>query len=206
MGIPAGAGKWVISGTLPGGEVWQTAYWDTGRTIADFTDANVATVAATANFTAMLNAAKVLMSTDSQITALDGYFYNGGTNAAAHGHAALAVAGTSAAPHPNQVAFVVTLRSAVTTRRGRGRMYWPATGMTVVSATGLFSTVSTNALVDAIGVWFQTLAAGSIHACVVSQTAGSLQDLTSVDCDYVPDTQRRRTNKMHSTRHSHAAV
>lgn len=206
MPIPTGVGKWVISGTLPGGEVWQTAYYDFGRTIADFSDSNVVSVAATANFTNLHQAAKVLMSTSSLITALDGYFYNGGTSAAAHGHAPLLVTGTGASPHPAQISLVTTLRSANTTRRGRGRMYWPANGAAFTVATDLFVSTAVDALVDALGIWFQTLAAGGVHAGVVSQTAGTFAQLTSVDADYVPDTQRRRANKLHSTRHSHAAV
>jgi len=206
MAIPAGSQKFVISGTLGGGEVFQTAFWSTFSDISNVTDANLALMAAGAPFVGLMNAAKLLMNTSSSYTALDSYAYAGGTAAAAHAHATLAVVGTGASNHPNQCAHVVTLRTATAGRRGRGRMYFPANGSNHSGASGLINGAQSDGLVDALGVLFQSLSSAGAPAVVVSQTGGTRATVTSVDADYVPDTQRRRSNKLHSIRHSHAAV
>jgi hypothetical protein len=203
MPIPSGLTKNVISGTLPGSEVWQTSYWQTGLTAAEADDAHMATLAANSTFIALMNAWKALCASGARATAIDRYYYAGGSGAAAHGHAALNYGGT-ATPQagPNQVAVVTTLRTAVSSRAGRGRMYWPATGVAADQTTGLLANGNIDILVDALAAWFTALTTGQ-PAVVVSQTQNTSHPITSVDADYRADTQRRRVNKIRSLRHSH---
>src|SRR6476659_10297830 len=147
MGIPANALKYVISGVTGGPEVWQTAYWLTGGTLSSVTDANLAIELATAPWTNLFNALKTMMNTSTSVTAVDVYGYSGGTAAAVHAHGTVSIVGTSSTPHPNQVAFVTTLRTATPGRSGRGRMYWPANGAVQSAASGLYSPANCDALV-----------------------------------------------------------
>lgn len=203
MPIPSGVTKNVISGTLPGGEVWQTAYWQTGLTAAEADDAHMATLAANSTFIALMNAWKALCASGARATAIDRYYYAGGSGAAAHGHGVLNYGGTAATQlSPNQVAVVTTLRTAVSSRAGRGRMYWPATGDPTDQTSGLLGSAAIDTLVDALAAWFTSLTTGQ-PAVVVSQTQNTSHPITSVDADYRADTQRRRVNRIRSLRHSH---
>lgn len=202
MPIPSGVTKVVISGSLPSGEIWQTAYWATGYAQSDITDATTATLAASSSFVALMNAVKAANGTTTLITALDRYHYSGGSAADAHGHAALSYAGSGVSNfHPNQVAGVTTLRTATAGRSSRGRMYWPMTSATIAN-TGFFAGGQLDAITDALAAHFTSLATGTFHAVVVSQTRNTTYPIISVDNDEVPDTQRRRANKLHTPRHS----
>lgn len=202
MPIPTGVTKVVISGTLPSNEIWQTAYWTTGYAASDITDATTATLAASSAFVALMNAVKAANGSTTLITALDRYHYSGGSAADAHGHAALSYAGSGASNfHPNQIAGVCTLRTATAGRSSRGRMYWPMTSATVGS-TGLFAGGQMDAITDALAAHFTALKTASFIPVVVSQTRNATYPITSVDNDEVPDTQRRRANKLRTPRHS----
>lgn len=196
--------KNVISGSLGSAEIFQTSYWVqlVGGPPAP-TDASAAAEAASAPFQAVMTAAKVLLSPDCEITAYDQYGYTALPGPAiAHGHADLAIVGTGPASHPYQVAAVTTLRTGTPGRSGRGRMYWPASGAGIAGA-GLFGG-DLNTLTDKLALLFTAISSGGDHACVVSLTDSVTRPITSVDNDQVPDTQRRRTNKLFTARHSHA--
>jgi hypothetical protein len=203
MSIPSGLMKWTLSGKLSGGtERWATSFWTDGHTAADATDASVVIAAGTPQWTAWFASVKTLMATDATITDLDAYFYSGGTAAAAHGHASITpISGTGTFTHPNQIACVMTLRTATATRKGRGRLYLVANGVGI--GAGLFLSGAVNAVVDATATFFTGIGGGSSGPVVLSQTAGTSARITSVDADYVPDTQRRRSQKLSSVRHSH---
>lgn len=203
MPIPSGLMKWTLSGKLSGGsERWATSFWADGHVLADANDASVAIAAGTPQWTAWFASLKTLMATDATITDLDGYYYGGGTAAAGHGHASITpISGTGTFTHPNQIACVMTLRTAVATRKGRGRLYLVANGVSI--GAGLFNSGAVNAVVDATATFFTGIGAAGGGPVVLSQTAGSTARITSVDADYVPDTQRRRSQKLSSTRHSH---
>lgn len=202
MAIPPGVTKYVVSGTMPSGEIWQTAWWRTGLAATDVTDAAAATVATGAPLTAVLNAWKAWNGTQVKATALDMYHYGSGTGADAHGHASLAVAGTQASNiSPNQVALVVTLRSATATRSGRGRQYWPATGMAISAADGLFPSGSVSTFLTALAALFLPPTSPQ-PTVVVSQTRIATYPVVSIDADTRPDTQRRRLNSIRVPRQS----
>jgi len=202
MAIPAGITRVQLSGHLASSERWVSSFWVTGRTAADASDASAAAIVASPVFTVLMGVLRAIMATDDGVDDLDLYFYSGGTGAAAHGHATVIVTGSSANLHPKQIAAVMTMRTAVGTRRTRGRMYLPATAAPMAPG-GLFNNAQIDSIVDKLTDWLAQLkAAGSIPV-VLSKTSGTTQPITSVDADYVPDTQRRRRNKLTSARHSH---
>lgn len=198
MARPANVQRIVFRGTLPGGEVWSTAFWTringntgTAQQVAD----NIAGLPAFGN---LLTAAKALMSVQAALTAIDVYQYrNAGTAATGKGTANVANGqGTGSNLHPNTVAAVMTLRTADPSGSGRGRMYWPATGMGM-EETGRFSPARLNDLRFALAALLSTQ-----ESVVVSPTRSTSYLLTSVDNDYVPDTIRARSDKLTSTRGS----
>ena len=199
MGIPAGQTKFVLTWSLPGGEKAQTAWWEAGHVAADSSDSQIALMAASAPFTTWLAGIKPLWNANSTLVGLDAYFYNGGSAAAAHGHADLSVAGTGTGSHPNMVCCVLTLRTATAGRRTRGRMYFPGIGI-LTQTTGLHDSTKVDTAVTSTAAWFTTRNSISPSVNVVSQTGTSAALVTQVSADYVPDTQRRRVNKMTSAR------
>jgi len=201
MARPANMTQNVLSGALPGGEVWQTSYWQEGYTAAEATDANCATVLANPTFQALRDAFLNLMNAGSTFTDFDRYFYAGSGGATAHGHASANSAGVGSVAHPNQVACVLTLRTGSPGRSKRGRMYFPATGAPFSGTTGMLSSTQVNTLVDTAAAWFAELETDA-PVVVVSVATSSAAPVSSVDADLIADTQRRRTNKMVSTRHS----
>jgi len=203
MGIPVNSLKVTFSGVSGGPEVWQTSFWIAGADLSTVSDANLAIAVASAPWTNLFNALKLIMNTSTQITAVDEYGYAGGTAASVHAHATVAVLGTGASAHPNQCALVTTLRTATPGRSGRGRMYWPANGILHSAASGLYSPAPCDGVTDALSALFTSQNLAGPKVSVISQMHTSAAAVLSVDNDYVPDTQRRRSNKLHSLRHSH---
>lgn len=79
-------------------------------------------------------------------------------------------------------------------------MYWPGTGLS--TNNGLFNGTAVNAVVDNLASWFNVFSTAAFPVVVLSQTGSSTAVVTAVDADLVPDTMRRRRNKLTSTRHS----
>lgn len=203
MGIPSGVVKYVLSGNLPGGEVFQTAWWEKWDGSQVINDSLATTIAASGPFTTLTGVLKTGINTSSNYTALDIYLYTGSQAATSHGHAGFLVTGTGTTPHPNQISLVVTLRTATPGRSGRGRMYLPANGIGMTTTNGQMNSSTVDSIVDALGVWFGVRNSIVPSVAVVSQTSTAYHLVTSVDADYVGDVQRRRARKQVSVRHSH---
>jgi hypothetical protein len=163
-------------------------------------DSTISAGILTTPWTTWFNSLKTLMGNSDSITGLDSYFYQGGV-AVRHGHGSMAIAGSSALQHPKQSCCVMTLRTALATRSGRGRMYLPATGAPM-AGTGLMTSATIDAVVDATGAMFSAITDATIKVVVLSQKTGITTPVVAVDADYVPDTQRRRRNKLVSSRHT----
>lgn len=205
MSIPSGLTRFVLTWSMPGNEIAQSAWWEAGHVIADVDDSALTTMGASGSFTTWLGTIKPLWSANTLLSALDGYFYNGGTAAAAHGRATLNTVGTGASVHPNQICAVMTLKTALAGRRTRGRMYLPANGAGMGTA-GIFTQSGIDNARIGTAAYFSTRNDITGGVVVVSQTASSSQLVTSVAADYIPDTQRRRNNKLQSLRLSSAVT
>lgn len=105
--------------------------------------------------------------------------------------------------HPKQTSIVVSLRSSVPGRSGRGRFYLPATGVAINDG----GTFGTNSDIDNLATTAQTmfnaLYAIPVQPCVASFTKAQALELAYIEIDNVPDTQRRRRDKIEST---HTAI
>lgn len=198
MVIPNPAVKVTISGHLGSGEVFATSFWQNGPasgSMQSFTDVLV-TQTPFLNFLAAMQA---VMNTADGIDRVDAYKYTGGTVATDHGTTAITRAGTAAAAQPKSCAIVLTLRTANTSRRGRGRMFIPFTAGGLVNGQGITATAQVQALCDTLALYAIGLS-GNPALSVLSQADGVLRPVTRVDADLVSDVQRGRTAHIPKTR------
>lgn len=103
--------------------------------------------------------------------------------------------GTSAAvPCPAQTCVVTTLRTTTGTRRGRGRVYWPAPATSVMSAQGTLGTVAqgdyNDFVTDLMAIGAGGL--GSLNLSVLSRTDNISRTVTNISTDVIFDVQTRR--------------
>lgn len=201
MAIPAGVTRVTISGHIVGGEHWATSFWVNTPAAPLAGDAGAEAIAGSATATLFRSKLLQLMAVGDGVDDLDVYTYTGGTAASDHGHASFPGNGGGTDPNPKQTSFVITLRTGSPGRSKRGRMYLPYTGGSV-DAAGHMDSALVDSTVDALANWFDVLRDAGSPAVVVSQTTTSRALVTGLDADYLPDTQRRRRNKLTSARHS----
>lgn len=96
---------------------------------------------------------------------------------------------------PQRVAIVTGLRTALPTRAGRGRMYWPGPAGSVLTNSGELATA------DAIAVatdWAAALGAMATQSqpVIYHRATRTTTNVTNVTVGVVLGTQRRRTNKV----------
>lgn len=108
--------------------------------------------------------------------------------------------------HPPQTSIVLSMKSAATGQSGRGRLYWPAMGITLDSDL-LVSNPSTTSLVNAWASYLQSVSAAirdnaglfpwtTVSLAVASPTKGTQAPVTRLEVGNVLDTQRRRRNNL----------
>lgn len=197
MPVPNNAGQYVISGVAATAETWAFGFW-----VNDSTDIQGSDMDLNTDWVAFRNALLGLWADDQIMTKYTYRRYTGGSvsrvseNSVSH-------AGTNAQPLlPLQCSLVLTLRTSVRSRQGRGRIYLPiGTTQAMGASDHLYASTEVNNLVDK----FAAFCTGSTSpVVVVSRTSGTMHSVTSVDADLVPDTQRRRRNQLSTARHSHA--
>lgn len=205
MGIPAGAIKIALNGTLPGGEIWNTGWWYVGPTLdvssASSVANNVWTIMSNPSGTHLFNSLKGLWQTSCAFTGVKVYSY-----ADTSGHASVvgsatgtAFTGTGvAAPQANQVALVVTLRTALSGAWRRGRMFLPVNAA-AIDGTGLFNSAAIGTVLDGLKADLALVSADShlsgFSPVVLSRHLSSGQPITALSADLRPDIQRRRANR-----------
>lgn len=206
MSVPDGMTKLVVSGTLAGGtEKFAFSIWHSGYNAIGTTGGiDLALLEADAVWQAFITNLLVLMTTGDSITQYDAYYYTGGV-ATSHSQLAVTHVGTGAASGaPCQIALVLTLRTALATRSGRGRIYLPTRNIVTAGSTGhLSSPANLNTVCDKFRDYCRSVSTGGVvNVVVVSQTHSFVNPVTSISADDVPDTQRRRRNKLVGTVHT----
>lgn len=206
MPIPANTARIVFRGALDGGEIWESGFWVHGSVPTSNDNAEGLAGAAlglatsTDNSGALHTCAEDLWDAFTNVSEATCYSYpNGGIAAEYIGtNTQTPLVGSGAGRCPNQIALVISLRSAAAGRRNRGRMYMPATGPTL-SASGQVSPSVTAAVCSSWANFFGDWNAlsGNPQVSVVSRIgAGAVAPVTRVAVDSVLDTQRRRRNKV----------
>lgn len=113
-----------------------------------------------------------------------------------------ALVGTNAgASMPPQNAIVVSLRTALFTRAGRGRFFLPAPSVNSVD-TGRILAATVSSCATAAQKMIQSLNGAGYTVCVYHRSTRTTDAVTSVDVGNVFDTQRRRRDKLVETRTS----
>jgi hypothetical protein len=204
MGIPASVTHVVFGGALPGGEHWQSGFWVHGATPEDAAAANANAELWWGQLTAEDDSGAMRIQlevchAECTLAYVRVYPYpSGGPTAPFVGeHSPTALTGSGSELRlPNQVAMVVSLRTALSGRRHRGRMYLPCNALGLESS-GNFAD-SNIALIAAgwatcFSDWNESGDNGSI--AVVSQTGTSVTDVANIVVDSRPDIQRRRANR-----------
>ncbi len=190
MAVP-NSQTYIISGALPGGEKFSCGWWGPLSPTEQSAAADAATVAGLTPFQAFLNAAKVLWGTGTSATQLTVRQYGSSGQLTDVGSVGLSGYAGSVGAIANQVALVVSFRTANFTRSGRGRMYLPATGTAVGTNGKLAGTSQRQAIADAAADLMD-----STDGAVASEKLGSLIPITTVLVGDVPDTVRSRRDKL----------
>lgn len=102
---------------------------------------------------------------------------------------------------PFQCTPVVSLRTALANRHGRGRFYAPSPAVGAQAGGRLTTAAQTN-LADSALALLQGLTGGTLQPVILNRTTFATTPITSLDVGDVIDTQRRRRNKLIEARTS----
>jgi len=201
MAIPANVTKFTITWSTADGEIANSSFWVSGFAPSSDTALQAAClqVSNLLEGTSIKAALRALVESDTVLTGVKGYSYPAGGPVAAHvatqGQAA-GYNGTGTNPHPLQVAVVASLRTGFSGRRRRGRMYFPANGISM--SGNRFSSTPVSNLILALGTFFTAVNAASPDlgaVSVVSQANSDALAVSEVLGDTRPDIQRRRADR-----------
>lgn len=131
------------------------------------------------------------MTPQDTIIELTAFQYGNTGTVIDQGRSSINQAGAVTPTHPKSTAAAVTLRTALPTRSGRGRIYFPATGIPI-GENGLMVTANVQPLVDAMQDLVDEPFLEGSQLQVYSPTDGVSRDVTSVDADRIPDRQENR--------------
>jgi hypothetical protein len=147
----------------------------------------------------MTSAFQALLPTTTQITDLrtDQLDAVTGKNAA-QTKSGVSLAGSAATGQMSpRDCTVIGLRTALPTRAGRGRMFWPGVAAARLSSTGLISTVDATSIVNGFSTALTTFKATATPVILHKKIHPLTFELvTYVTVGNVLGTQRRRTNKV----------
>lgn len=206
MAPPAKSVRVVFGGSLNGGEVWSTGFWtvdheatfnqDTAQALALYYDGLASGSGSTG---AMSRTLENIMTTSSNWQTTKTYLYTGGSNTAAFAGEYVKptpIAGSQSSHMPNQVCLVATLRSGLPGRRNRGRMYLPAGGGSLDTASGEFGSALIQTIATDWAALFTEINQGQdATAAIVSNAGSTSTPIHQVTVDSRCDIQRRRANK-----------
>lgn len=196
-----------LVGTMPSGEEWSVnpVFYIGGDFGEPITPLEAQTIAAAIAALALPSDLQNCMSTSTVWTGvrveartLDGTLEALGEAAKGSGGA-----GFSSTGHPFQTSIVFSLRTAVAGASGRGRMYWPATGVPLQIATlrpttafcaSVAGTVS--AFLAAISNAIEVTIDGSAGPAVWSRKLNTLNPVIAVQVGDILDVQRRRRDAL----------
>lgn len=114
-----------------------------------------------------------------------------------------ATAGQATVGHTFQVSLVSSLRTTTAGASGRGRLYWPATGIPVTLTTLRPSAAFIGAVTTSVAAYLRSIAnaaevvlSGGVTPVVWSRKLNALFPVTTVQIGDVLDVQRRRRDNL----------
>lgn len=195
--------KTVLSGVLPGGEVFaHSQWWDGSGIVGNVTDEdNVAgNVVGSLTGNLLTTAVRALFTTAVSWTNVTHYFYGSSGVLARTLITPVSVAGTAATGQlPPQCATVVSLRTGAAGRANRGRTYFPAFAAANLSGnTGQWNSTVPGTLANAYKAFLDGVNSLSPNPVpiVMSLSQGAKVPLVTVEVDSRVDTQRRRSQQL----------
>lgn len=199
-----------IKGSMPSGEEWSvnpvySIGGDFGVPVSP-TQANTIAVAIAA--VSVPTGLRALMNSTTTVTGVrvEARLLDGTLETQAEALKGSPQAGTGTAPHPYQTSAVISLRTALAGASGRGRLYWPATGMAIDVSTLRMGNSEHLALPAAAASYLT-----GIHTAIDAtldgiglvvwsrKGAGSTNNVTSIQAGNIFDTQRRRRDQLIET-------
>lgn len=186
---------------MPSGEEWSVnPVWglqDFGTDVSQAQCVTVATAVAAVNpGTNMLT----YMAPGTQLSAVrvEGRTRAGLLAAQAEVNRAGLLNGSGSVVHPFQTSAVISLRTAQVGASGRGRLYWPATGVVCVSNSNRPATATVDAFVAAAKVYLNAIQTAvrvtfpGSYLAVWSRKQNALFSVNQIQSGDVLDVQRRR--------------
>lgn len=206
-GIVGVQGKFVVYGTLASGA--QDVSYGVWCNIADVDfigqaalDTITDTVAALFDTFHDTSSVAAFYSSTDQFVGVKSYaYFTDSTSADLQSSALFAAprAGSGTANHPKETSLVVSERTNQPGRSGRGRFYLPACGIALTAGGLVASSTAVDDLGDAAITLFDALSAALAIPVVASFTKGQTYNITRLEIDNKPDTQRRRQDKVLAT-------
>lgn len=198
----AGVIKVSLQGTMPGGEVFSVnPVWG----LNDFGE-SISYAECTA-IVAAINALTIPAAITNMITSgcawtgcrVEARSLAGVLEALAEGNRAAPVAGTGPSDKTFSTAMVLSLKTALPGGRGRGRLYWPATGVGLSPTTLRVAPANVSTFLSAIKGYLAAIEGaidasvdGGMGLVVWSRTNSAVSLVNTVQMGDVLDTQRRR--------------
>lgn len=190
-----------LLGSNPGGEVWSVnpTFFLLGSPI-DVSFSTCTTIAAAVNAITIPTQIRSTWATGTAVTGcrVEARDRNGALEAQAEAQRATPVPGTATNAHPFQTAVVSSLRTATAGASGRGRLYWPATGMPISSATLRPSSSDVGTTLTSVRTILTAISAAIAASAlpnnlsVYSRTQTAFHGVNRILMGDVLDTQRRR--------------
>lgn len=195
-----------IEGTIQNTQSWSTGVSVQGpagaptqaQWLAWLTDVQ----AAFATYHDAANGAMHAISSQVSVKNLRAYYYPAGqTTSSGEGSVTSPFTGPDSAVLPAQCSVVHSLRTASTSRHGRGRMYIPALAAPMSSATLRLGTGVAGPYATALAAFLSSIGGLAIDSVptapvIAPRGAGALIPIVTVQVDNVIDTQRNRRNKI----------
>lgn len=196
-----------IMGDMPGGEVWSVnpVFSVGGDFGAPVSAAQANTIATAIDAITVSTGVTSVMAQNTRITgnrvearAIDGTL----ESQAEHVRGAPVNGTVASAPKPFQTSIVSSLRTATPGPSGRGRLYWPATGINLGLASYRFDPTAQNTFLLGVKTYLSGIQAAidvtfdGVALVVWSRSQLALRTVNSVQVGDVADTQRRRRDTL----------
>lgn len=197
-----------LFGTMPGGEVWSVnpIFKITSGAVITYTEcvAAVAAINALTIPTTLLSAnVTAVQYTGARVEART---FAGVLEAQAEGLRGTPATGSSSVAHPFQTSMVISLRTLKAGASGRGRLYWPATGMNLANSNLRVTSGNVGAFLADAKTYLTAVQNAidgavdeSIALAVWSRKEGSAALVTRLMAGDIMDTQRRRRDNIPET-------
>jgi len=194
-----------VQGSMPGGEVWSVnPVFSLDLEPADVSAAEALAIATAVDAITIPTGLRNIMNTATSFvgTRVEARDRNGLLEALGEHQRTPVVAGLATSSHPYQTSLVTSLRTGFPGGQGRGRLYWPATGVTITASTLRADTSQIAAALSGAKTYLAAIqaavavSAGTNRLCVWSRTGTAMHTVTGLRMGDVADTQRRRRDTL----------